>query len=176
MHADFQSAWDPPSLLQSVIDQCHADNADGDIRHCPPLHDFIDETARDACQIDVDIRVPNEDVGLFHGNILSVLPGNNPLWPEGGSKPVNDSFSQTSSWGRVGSLWEGVGGFGSQHFANDSSADGSFDWEIKGCIAEASTGRALEAAQIMDEAEMSLKKCAMLCQTRGYHLSGVEFG
>src|SRR5271170_389153 len=87
LHADFTNGWDSPSILQSVADQCNADNADGNMQDCPPLRPYIDEAARDACQLEPSIKIPDEDVGLFHGNNIPVLLGNNPIWLAGQAKP-----------------------------------------------------------------------------------------
>lgn len=152
------------------------------MQDCPPLRPYIDETARDACQLDPSIRIPDEDVGLFHGNGLPILLGNNPIWLAGQAKPVNSSYNENASWGRVGSLSEGVGDRGSLSLTLNStsgavldSVDAS-DWETKGCIAEVNNGRALEGAAITDQPEMNLRKCAILCEVRGYSIAGVEFG
>lgn len=182
LHADFQNGWDSPSILQSVIDECNADNGNGNMRDCAPLQPYIDETAREACQLDPTIRVPDEDVGLFHDNTIPILLGNNPVWIASQTKPVNSSYAETASWGRVGSLSEAVGSKGARPIAlnttsgvqvDDTDAN---DWESRGCIADSTTGRALEAVAITDEPEMSLRKCAILCESRGYSIAGVEFG
>jgi len=165
-----------------VIDECNADNGNGNIHDCAPLQSYIDEAARDACQLDPTIRIPNEDVGLFHDSSIPILLGNNPIWTAGQDKPTNTSYTETASWGRVGSLNEAVGSKGTRPIAfnttsgvqlGDSDAN---DWGSRGCIAESSTGRALEAVAINDEPEMSLLKCAILCESRGYSVAGVEFG
>jgi hypothetical protein len=165
-----------------VIDQCNADNADGNMHDCPPLQPYIDEAARDACQLDPTIRIPDEDVGLFHDGSIPVLLGNNPLWIAGQSKPVNSSYTEAASWGRVGSLSEGVGTRGASPISFNTTAgvlvddNDASDWDSRGCIADSITGRALEGASIVDEPEMNLRKCAILCESRGYSVAGVEFG
>jgi len=169
-------------VLQSVIDECNADNSDGNMSDCPPLQPYIDETARDACQLDPAIRIPDEDVGLFHGNTIPILLGNNPLWPAGQNKTVNSSYVESGSWGRVGSLSEGVGARGTHPISFNTTAgvqvdetDAS-DWESRGCIADSVNGRALEGMAFTDEPEMNLRKCAILCESHGYFVAGVEFG
>jgi hypothetical protein len=181
MHADFQNGWDV-SVLQSVIDECNVNNSNGNMQDCAPLRPHIDEAARDACQIDPDIRMPDEDVGLFRDNNLPTLPGNNPIWLAGQSKPSNTTFVDSVAWGRVGSLSEGVGTRGSKSLLlNDTTGIqvddmGAEDWEVRGCIAESKQGRALEGVAITDIPEMNLRACAILCENRGYAVAGVEFG
>ncbi len=182
MHADFQNGWSIP-VLQSVIDECHAENnGNGDMHNCRPLQPYIDEGARDACQLNPSLSIPNEDVGLFAN--IPVLLGDNPVWAAGQTKPSNASYVDSTGWGRVGSLTEGVGSRGTRPF-NTSSISGAQiygedvsggDWEIRGCIAESKRGRALLGAAMTDEPEMNLRKCAVLCESRGYSVAGVEFG
>ena len=152
------------------------------MQDCPPLQPYIDEAARDACQLDPTIRIPDEDVGLFHGGSIPVLLGNNPVWIAGQSKPGNSSYVEAASWGRVGSLSEGVGTRGATPISFNTTTgvqvddtDAS-DWDSRGCISDSITGRALEGVSITDEPEMSLRKCAILCESRGYSIAGVEFG
>ncbi|KAG8767652.1 hypothetical protein FRC16_007300, partial [Serendipita sp. 398] len=182
MHADFQNGWDSPSILQQVVDQCDEDNGNGNMHDCPPLLPYIDEASRDACHLDPNILIPDEDVGLFHDGTISILLGNNPIWMSGQSKPINTTYVETASWGRVGSLSEGVGTRGVSPLVLDSGSgvqiddpDGG-DWELRGCIAESKTGRALEGAAIADQTEMNLRKCALACESKGYSIAGVEFG
>jgi hypothetical protein len=147
---------------------------------CPPLRAYIDEAARDACQLDPTIRIPDEDVGLFHD--IPVLLGNNPIWLATQSKPVNSTYIDNVSWGRVGSLSEGVGVRGARQISFNATAgvqvddiDAS-DWDSRGCITDSTTGRALGGVAITNEPEMNLRKCAILCESRGYSIAGVEFG
>lgn len=154
------------------------------MRDCAPLAPYIDETSRDACQLDPDIRIPSEDVGLFHGGSLSLLLGNNPIWTSGQEKPVNASYVDDSSWntwGRVGSLQEGVGSLGSSPSTINSTSGIQVNpfasgWEMRGCISEVRNGRALEGVAITDQAEMNLRECAVLCEGCGYSVAGIEFG
>ncbi|KAG8829747.1 hypothetical protein FRC17_006113 [Serendipita sp. 399] len=181
MHADFQNGWDT-SILQKVIDQCDEDSGNGNIRACQPLVPFIDEGARDACQLDSDIQIPDEHIGLFRGGALSTLLGNNPIWLPSLPKPSNLTYVESASWGRVGSLLEGVGTRGS-HPPSFGTTDGTqigdvngADWEVRGCIGESKNGRrALEGSVITDQPEMNLRTCALLCESRGYSIAGVEF-
>ena len=152
------------------------------MHECTPLQPHIDEAARDACQLDPTIRIPDEDVGLFHDNSIPALLGNNPIWISGQGKPMNASYTETASWGRVGSLNEAVGSKGARPITFNTTSGiqvgdpDANDWEWRGCIAESSTGRALEAVTIIEEPEMSLRKCAILCETHGHSIAGVEFG
>ncbi|CCA73977.1 related to glyoxal oxidase precursor [Serendipita indica DSM 11827] len=182
MHADFQNGWSS-SVLQSVIDECHAENSgNGNMRDCRPLKPYIDEEAREACQLNASIPIPDEDVGLFAN--LPRLLGNNPVWVAGQTKPLNNSYVDTTGWGRVGSLSEGVGSRGTQP-VNISSISGvqlhdddtnASGWEVRGCIQESKHGRALLGAAMTEESQMNLRKCAVLCANRGYSIAGVEFG
>lgn len=152
------------------------------MRNCAPLQPYIDESARDACQIDPTIYVPDEDVGLFHNNAIPILLGNNPIWTVGQGKPSNASYIESATWGRVGSLSENVGSKGAHPIVFNTSSgvqldeSDAGDWDSRGCITDSIVGRALEAVAITDESEMSLRKCAILCESRGYSIAGVEFG
>jgi hypothetical protein len=152
------------------------------MQDCPPLRPYIDEAARDACQLDPSIKIPGEDVGLFHRNSIPILLGNNPIWLAGQSKPANSSYVENATWGGVGSLSEGVGDRGSLPLNLNATSGVLLDnvdvseWELKGCIADSTNNRALEGVAITNQPEMNLRKCAILCEVHGYSIAGVEFG
>lgn len=188
LHADFQNGWDL-SLLQSVINTCNIESSNGQMTDCAPLRPYIDEQAREACQIHSDVQIPSEDVGIYSWS-LTALPGDNPLWNADTLKPNGSSALQTY-WGHVGSLKEGVGAIGGSGMdvknAVDPTTNGvvnssltGAEWEVRGCIAEGKTGRALDGGAFKDTGPsppvMTLRRCAVLCESAGWDVAGLEFG
>jgi hypothetical protein len=63
MHAGFQMGGNPPSLVQSLIEECNIDSVNG--INCAPLRPIIDTTVHDACQPYPNEFVPMGGVGTL---------------------------------------------------------------------------------------------------------------
>ncbi|CAL1698952.1 unnamed protein product [Somion occarium] len=149
-HGDFTNGWTDSDLLQSAIDDCP--NAAGNVADCPHLAAVMDQQAAAACRYPGEIV--NEDIGDKFP--IAVLPGCNPVWDGTGTKPACPSAGATPSLG------------GTQ----EKLATG---WTEVGCIAEATNGRALTGAQLVDATGMTKNKCAQFCQSKNFKFAGIEW-
>lgn len=160
MHGDFLNGW--PSLdangrnvLQDAIEQCNANNGVGGVlKNCPPFVPFLDSAGANACQPEN----PQVDENVGFKSPLKSLPGNNPIWIGDGAKPS------------YGSNWTDS----STNFTDFKSVIPQ-GYELVGCVAEASNGRALQAASFANN-NMTRAACVSWCSDQGYPLAGVEYG
>jgi len=80
-HADFMSGWDP-DVMQAAIKNTKCDSSNPDmafgnnVKACPPLAPYVQETPDAACLIDSPIPL-TEDMGMGHP--IPALPGCNPI-------------------------------------------------------------------------------------------------
>ncbi|OCF34866.1 hypothetical protein I316_03412 [Kwoniella heveanensis BCC8398] len=158
MHGDFLNGW--PSLvngtnvLQQALDGCNDNNGVGGVLSaCPPFVPYIDSAQANACK-PLNDQV-NEDVGFGHS--ISQLPGNNPIWIGEGSKPTYDNYTDDNLT------------------YTDFKSVIPTGYTETGCIAEGTSGRALNGASFSN-ANMTRGACVSWCQDRGYPLAGIEYG
>lgn len=146
LHADFTNGW-PEGFFQKIFDQGETCNVQFSLEKCPPL---AAEMVRDnACA--PEKVVVNEDIGAK--SILPRLPGNNPFY--GVEGPKRPSYTETAKFKAIGPSLPS-------------------NWKMLGCIPEASSGRALDAARTATD-DMTPVKCMQFCASKGYKLAGIEW-
>ncbi|KAL7414958.1 hypothetical protein BDY24DRAFT_278794 [Mrakia frigida] len=153
-HGDFTNGWPTGdnNILQQAIDTC-GDETGGVVDECAVFVPYIDREAAAACQ--PEGAIVDEAIGW--GSPISALPGDNPIWIGNGSKPTTAGYSANPG------------------YTVTSSALPS-GWSNLGCIAEGTSGRAMNGGYKSDSANMTLGVCATYCEGLGLPYAGVEYG
>ena len=157
MHGDFLNGWpaynNGTNVLQQALEQCNDNNGvGGELNNCPPFVPYLDSASAQAC-LPQNLMV-NEDVGFDRP--LARLPGNNPIW-------IGNSTTKPS--------WPGY--VESSTFTNFKSVIPQ-GYEYVGCIAEGTSGRALQGASV-SSANMTQAVCVSYCESLGFPLAGMEY-
>lgn len=157
LHADFINGWpalvNGTNVLQRAINECNAnDGVGGNLQACPPFQGLINTAQSKGCQPQNPLVA--EDIGFGHE--IPSLPGNNPLWIGNMTKPSMSNYTE-----------------GTTEFTTGRSILPT-GWSYVGCTAEAPSGRALSAFQLISP-HMTRAMCALECGKRGYPLAGTQW-
>jgi hypothetical protein len=149
-HGDFVMGWKDTTLLQNFIDNCP--NAQGNAADCPAFAAVMDTTAPSACEFSG--KIVNEAIGDTAS--ITTLPGCNAPWDGTGSQPpCADSTPAPDLVAAIQPLPSG--------------------WSALGCVAEATTGRALVNTTFTGS-NVTKAVCAATCDSEGFMFAGVEYG
>ena len=158
MHGDFLNGWPAynggDSLLQKAIDQCSNENAvSGVLENCKPFVPVLNRAAGSNCQY--ENLLVNEDIGAGHS--IPRLPGNNPIWIGDGKKPTLPDYVETSL------------------NYTDFKSEIPTGYNEVGCVAEATSGRAL-LAKYWNSPNMTRGACVDYCSDNGFPLAAIQYG
>ena len=171
-HADFQNGWDLDVLKQAVNNCLSGDSSAGTIQECPILNSYQTSSASYNCP------ERKSQIGEQVTGMLSKLPGCISITPGPAAAPASaqacdpsvskpaiastvDSAPLTTATVSVGSSW----------------GNGTSYLKYIGCFVDAAgNNRTLKAASTSNTNVMTIDYCASWCQSKGYRLSGVEYG
>ncbi|ORY26506.1 hypothetical protein BCR39DRAFT_256661 [Naematelia encephala] len=158
-HGDFVNGWpalvNGSNVLQEAIDNCNADNGvGGELNNCPPFVPYLDSASASSCR--PQNPLVDEDVGF--GHFINKLPGNNPLWVGNSTtKPSWPNYTEPNTT------------------YTDFKSVIPAGYSDVGCIAEATSGRALTGPSFAND-NMTRAACVSFCESYGMPLAGVEYG
>ncbi|WVQ81577.1 hypothetical protein IAT38_003701 [Cryptococcus sp. DSM 104549] len=153
LHGDFTNGW-PAGYFKEIFSYGSTCNVQFALKDCPPLNQYLVQNGS-SCVPDADALIVDEDVGL-QGNVLATLPGNNPVWGLSGPKVPDANYVERGN------------------LVSAASVPVTSGWTKMGCLAEPTSGRALNAAtQTADD--MSPEKCIAFCSGKGYSIAGIEY-
>lgn len=158
LHADFINGWpklqNGTNVLQRAINECNINNGvGGNLQDCPPFQGLINNQQAGGCRPENELV--DELVGLSQE--IAKLPGNNPMWNGQGTNPVDPYYQEPEPLYR------------------DPQSKIPAGYENVGCIAEAASGRALNAYSFSSQ-NMSKAMCVQACADRKLPLAGIEYG
>jgi hypothetical protein len=140
--------------LQRAINECNINNGvGGNLQDCPPFQGLINNQQAGGCRPENELV--DELVGLSQE--IPKLPGNNPMWNGQGTNPVDPYYQEPEPLYR------------------DPQSKIPAGYESVGCIAEAASGRALNAYSFSSQ-NMSKAMCVQACADRKLPLAGIEYG
>ncbi|KAI0782062.1 hypothetical protein C8Q75DRAFT_539770 [Abortiporus biennis] len=148
-HGDFAMGWSDAGI-QALTDAANTcATLQGDINTCPPLKAHLNANAHCV----YPGQIVQEDIGDKHP--INNLPGCNDVWDLTGPKPTCASSSASA--------------------IVDTQTPILTGWSEFGCVAEASSGRALSGASYVDANNMTQNSCAAFCGQKGFKYAGVEW-